>query len=150
MATSRFQNLRAALKTVLVARLTTDGVTGVDVFEYEPRGDVVREDMIWFGRITVDQEPLTMGGTGHGISETLNVDFHIRAPRNGADQETASEAEQRAEQILSVVENALRHAPSVSSTVMSAEVDSFESIPDYDEAGAIGTIEGTITCLANL
>ena len=49
-----------------------------------------------------------------------------------------------------VVENALRHAPSVSSTVMSAEVDSFESIPDYDEAGAIGTIEGTITCLANL
>ena len=52
MSTSKFQDIRASLKTVIEARLTSDSVTGVDVFAYPPVGDVAREDMVWFGRIS--------------------------------------------------------------------------------------------------
>lgn len=150
MGTSTFQNLRAALATLITARFTTDAVTGVTVFQYPPSGTQAREDMVWFGRITVDQEPLTMGGTGRGVDELLTVDFRIAAPRNGGTQTEAAAAETRAETILASVENAVRADSTVGGTVMFAEVDTFESTPTFDELGFVGVIEGTISCQANL
>lgn len=150
MASSKFQDIRAAFKTLVDARLTTQSVTGVEVFKTQPMGNVTREDMIWLGRISVDQEPLTMGGTGRQVAEDLELAFSVRAPRSGSSQDEAAEGEARAEVLLSVIENALRADSTVGGTVMFAQVESFESIPDYDEAGFIGTIEGTITCQANL
>lgn len=150
MSTSKFQDIRASLKTLVDSRLTTDGVTGVDVFAYPPVGDVAREDMVWFGRIASDQGPLTMGGTGRGVAETLDVDFHIRAPYHGSDVATQGAADGRAETILASVENALRADSTVGGAVMFAEVTAFESIPDNDADGPIGTVEGTISVEVNL
>lgn len=148
--TSRFRVLRAALKTAVVAQLVTDGTTSVDVFAYQPTGNVTREDMVWFGRITVEQDGLTMGGTGRQVGETISVDVSVRAPVVGADQDDAAVAETRAETIFKSVENALRNDPDVASTVMFTEVDGFESVPDYDESGAVGTIEATIVGMSNV
>lgn len=150
MSSSKFQDLRAALKTAVAARLTTDGVTDVDVFEYAPMQNATREDQIWFGRIRVEQEPLTMGGAGRAVGETISIDVSVRAPRSGADQDDMKAAEQRAEAMWASVENALRADPDVSSTVMFTDIDSFESIPDYDADGAVGTIEATIVGMSNI
>jgi len=150
MATSKFQNLRAALVTAISARLATDGVSDVEVFEYMPMGNATREDQIWLGRISVEQEPLSMGGTGRQVGETIRIDVSVRAPRYGSDQDDMKAAEQRAEAMWGSVENALRNDSSVSSTVMFTDIDSFESIPDYDEHGAIGIIEATIVGMSNI
>lgn len=148
--TSKFQDVRAALKTLITTRFTTDGVTGVDVFEYPPMGNTTREDMVWVGRIQVEQEGLTMGGTGRQVGETITIDLSVRAPRSGADQDDMKLAEQRAEAIWASVENAIRNGSTVSSTVMFTEIDAFESIPDYDGEGAIGTIEATVIAMSNI
>ena len=151
MSTSSFQNVRAALAALIVARLTTDAVTGVTVFEYRPMGDIAtREDMVWIDRVRIDQEPLSMGGPSRLVDETVTLDLSVRAPRVGADQDDMKLAEQRAELIWASIETALRNSSSVSSTVMFADIEAFESIPDYDELGAIGTIEATVTAVANL
>lgn len=150
MATSKFQDIRAALKTLITTRFTTDSITSVDVFEYRPMGNATREDQVWFDRIRVDQEPLSMGGTSRLIAETITIDLVVTAPRVGADQDDAKLAEQRAEAIWASIENALRNGSTVSSTVMFTDIDTFESILDYDELGAVGVIEASIVAEANL
>lgn len=150
MSTSKFQDVRAALKSLITARFTTDAITNVDVFEYQPMGNATREDQVWIGRVRVDQEGLTMGGTGRIVGETITLDLSVRAPRFGADQDDMKLAEQRAEAIWASIENAIRNGATVSSTVMFTEIDSFESVPDYDEQGAIGVIEAVIVAEANI
>ena len=150
MSTSKFQDVRAALKTLITTRFTTDGISDVDVFEYPPMGNTTREDQVWFGRISVEQEGLTMGGTSRVVGETIVLDVSVRAPRMGADQDDMKLAEQRAEAIWASIENAVRNDSSVSSNVMFTEIDSFESIPDYDEQGAVGTVEASIVAMSNV
>jgi hypothetical protein len=150
MATSRFQNIRGAFVTLVNARFTTDGITDVDVYGYPPVGNVTREDMVWLERIRSDQEPLSMGGAARQVDEELEVDLQVRAPRMGSDVDTSGEAEARAEAILASIENALRADGTIGGTVLFAELASFESIPDNDADGPIGTIEATITCQANI
>lgn len=150
MATSTFQNARAALKALIVSRLTTDGTTSVDVFEYRPMGNATREDMVWIDRIRVEQDVIAMGGTSRVVGETLTIDVAVRAPVAGADQQDAAAAEQRAELIWASVENAVRAGPTISGTVMHADIEAFEMIPDYDEQGAIGSIDATIILEANI
>jgi hypothetical protein len=147
---SKFQDLRAALKTAVVAQLATDTVSDVDVFEYAPMGNATREDQIWFGRIQVEQENLTMGGTGRVVGETITIDVSVRAPRSGSDQQDMSLAEQRAEQMWGSVETAVRSNATLLASIMDVQVDSFESIPDYDADGAIGTIEASIVGQSNI
>jgi len=150
LASSTFEIVRSALAALIVARLTADGVTDVVVGEYEPRGNVTREDRVWIGRARIDQEPLTMGGTSRLVAETVSLDVHVRAPRSGADEDDQKLAEQRAELIFKSVEDGLRADPTVGGTLMFAQVESFESTPDYDESGAIGSIEAVVTAEANL
>lgn len=150
MSTSKFQDVRAALKTLITTRFTTDGISDVEVFEYPPMGDATREDQVWFGRISVEQEGLTMGGTSRVVGETLVLDVSVRAPRSGADQDDMKLAEQRAEAIWASVENAVRNDSSVDSNVMFTEIVSFESIPDYDGQGAIGTVVASIVAMSNI
>jgi hypothetical protein len=150
VSSSKFQDLRAALKTAVVAQLATDTVDDVDVFEYAPVGNATREDQVWFGRITVDQENLTMGGTGRVVGETISVDVSVRAPRVGSDQQDMSLAEQRAETIWGSVESAVRSNATLLASIMDVQIDSFESIPDYDEQGAIGVIEASIVGMSNI
>jgi len=150
MASSVFQNVRAALAALIVARLATDGTTDVTVSEYEPRGEVSREDRVWISRIRIDQEPLAMGGVSRKVAETVSIDLSVWAPRSGADLDDQKLAEQRAELIFASVENAVRADNTVSGTVMFADIESFESVPDYTEAGAEGRITAVITAEANL
>jgi hypothetical protein len=91
-----------------------------------------------------------MGGAARQVDEELEVDLQIRAPRMGSDVDTSGEAEARAEAILASIENALRADGTIGGTVLFAELASFESIPDNDADGPIGTIEATITCQANI
>jgi hypothetical protein len=147
---SKFQDLRAALKTAVVAQLTTDAVSDVDVFEYAPMGNATREDQIWFGRIQVEQENLTMGGTGRVVGEIISVDVSVRAPRSGSDQDDMKLAEQRAETMWGSVETAVRSNATLLASIMDVQIDSFESIPDYDADGAIGTIEASIVGQSNI
>lgn len=150
MATSRFQDLRTALVTRIIARLAADAVTGVRVLEYGPTGDTVREDLVWIGRIQVDQEPLSMGGASRMVDETLSLELHVRTPRHGASQADMKKAEERSETVWASIENDLRASSSVGGAVMFIEVDSFESDPTFDELGAVGVIDATVTASANI
>jgi hypothetical protein len=151
MATSKFQDIRAAFKSLITARFATDAVTGVVVTHYPPMGNVTRQDRVWVGNIQVEQEPLSMGGTGRRVAETLTINLSVRAPNaTGTDDTTYGEAEARAEAIFASIETALRNDSTVGGTVMFAQVESFESIPDNDGDGPIGVIEAVVTAEANL
>lgn len=150
MATSKFQDLRAALVSAINSRLTSQGVTGVTVTQFPPLGDVAFEDRIYLGRIRVDQEPLTMGGTARLVDEDIEVDLFIEAVKPGGDVTDMSEMEQRAEVMLGVVENALRADSDVGSTVLFGELASFELIPVTGDGRVGVTIEAVISAMSNI
>ena len=151
MSTSKFQDVRAAFAALITARFIVDGVEDVSVWEYEPRpATVTREDQVWVGRIRVDQEPLSMGGANRKVDETLTIDLAVRAPRSGADLDDQKLAEQRAETIFASVENAVRADGTVGGSVMFIQVDSFESVPMFDDLGAVGLIDAVFTAEANI
>lgn len=150
MATSRFQNLRAALASDISDQLTTDGVSGVTVTEYPPLGDYVREDRIYLAEIRGEQEPFTQGASGFR-AETLEVDLVVYAPVHGGTVDEMKDAESRAETLFASVENAVRGDVTVSSTVFNIELDSFtSSIENIDEHGPVGFIEATLTAEAHI
>ena len=150
MASSKFQDLRAALVTAITARLTTQSITGVVVTAFPPLGDAAVSDRIYMGRIRVTQEPLTMGGTGRQVGEDIEVDLFVEAPVRGGDNDDLSVAESRAETILSAVENALRADSDVNSTLMFAEVSTFEVIPNVTSEWVGVTVEAVVTGQANI
>ena len=91
-----------------------------------------------------------MGGTGRVVGETISVDVSVRAPRSGSDQQDMAAAEQRAETMWGSVETAVRSNATLLASIMDVQIDSFESIPDYDADGAIGTIEASIVGQSNI
>jgi hypothetical protein len=150
VASSKFQDLRAALVTAINTRLTTQSITGVIVTAFPPLGDAALSDRIYMGRIRVNQEPLTMGGTGRAVGEDIEVDLFVEAPHRGGDNDDLTTAEARAETILSAVENALRTDSDVGNTLMFAEVDNFEVVPNVTAEWVGVTIEAVITGQANI
>lgn len=150
MTTSRFQNLRVALQTQIVARLATDATTGVTVSAYPPLGDYAKVDRVWIGEIRGRQEPYTYSGTGSRM-ETLEVDLRVYAPTYGGSADEQLEAESRAELIFASVENTLRADITVSSTVYNVELDSFTSqVGMIDDQGPAGYIEAVILAEAHI
>lgn len=150
MATSRFQNLRAALVTAIVNRLSTDAVTGVTVTQYPPLGDYARVDRVFLTEIRARQEPYTQGASGSRMEE-LEVDFIVQAPTFGGTVEEHSDGEARAELILASVETAVRNDITVSATVFNIELESFtSSIAHIDDHGPYGFVEGTLVAEAHL
>lgn len=150
MATSRFQNLRAALASDIGDQLSTDGVTDVTVTEYPPLGDYAREDRVYLTEIRARQEPYTQGSSGVRMEE-LEIDFVIEAPILGGTVEEYQDGETRAETILGSVETAVRNDITVSSTVFNIELDSFtSSIAHLDELGPFGWVEGTFVAEAHI
>ena len=151
MATSRFQNLRAAITTAITSRLTTDGVSGVTVTQYPPLGDYAREDRVFLTEIRSRQEPMTQGGTSGKRLEELEVDFIIQTPVHGGSVEEYADGETRAETILASVETAVRNDPTVSATVFNIELAEFtSSIQHLDEDGPYGWVEGTFEAEAHI
>ncbi len=148
MATSRLRATRTGLVTAITNQLTTDGVTGVTVTAYIPTStEATREDRVWFDNISLSQQHMVMGG---GREETLTVTGQIRAFKAGGSVTEQGEAEDRAEDILASVENAIRTDPDIASAVFHGQLVSAESSPDFDETGAIGRIEFTLSVEAHL
>jgi hypothetical protein len=150
MASSKWQDLRAALVTAITARLTTQSITGVIVTAFPPLGDAAISDRVYMGRIRVTQEPLTMGGTGRQVGEDIEVDVFVEAPHRGGDNDDLTTAESRAETIFSAVENALRTDSDVNNTLMFAEVTSFEIVPNVTAEWVGVTVEAVITGQSNI
>jgi hypothetical protein len=147
---SKFQDVRTALVTQIVARLASQSITGVKVTDFPPLGEVAFDDRIYLGRIRVDQEPLGMGGANRLVDEDITVELFVVASKPGGDNDDMKACEERAETIFSAVENGLRASSSVSSTVMFAEVAAFESVP-FASDGRVGVIiEATVTATANV
>lgn len=150
MATSVFQNIRAALATAIASQLATDLITGVTVTQYPPLGEVTLVDRVWMDEISFDQEPLAMGGSSRKVSEDLSVEVKIRAIKPGGDLDDLALMEVRAEAILASVESALRADSDVNSTVMFAELESGSSKPFALDQQVGVLIEAVIHAEANL
>lgn len=150
MASSKFQDLRAALVTAINARLVTQSITNVIVTQFPSLGESVISDRIFLGRIRVNQEPLSMGGASRQVAEDIEIDLFVEAWAAGGDLDDLSAAEARAETLLSAVENALRADSDVGGTLMFAELSSFEvvPVPTADRVGV--TVEAVITGQANI
>jgi hypothetical protein len=150
VSSSKFQDIRTALVTLINARLTTQSITGVVVTDFPPLGEVSFDDRIYLGRIRVDQEPLGMGGASRLVDEEIEVELFVVASKPGGDNDDMKLCEERAEVIFSAVENGLRASSSVSSTVMFADVAAFESVPFASDNRVGVMIEATVTATANL
>lgn len=142
MATSSFQNVRAALLTLI------SPISDCVITAYPPQGDELTvEDRVWISEIRVRQEKLAFGGAR---DEDLELDLVVYAPRFGFGQQESGEAEQRAEVILAAIEADLRSDPTIGGTVMTSDIDSFTSTWSAHESGPIAVVELTITAEANL
>jgi hypothetical protein len=146
MATSVFQNVRAALVALIGAP------SNVVVSQYPPYGNEwTVEDRIWVAGIRASQAKLSMGGSSGARTEDLEIDVVIYAPRFGGSQDEWAEAEVRAEAILAVIEAAVRNDDTIGGSVLDADVAEIESRIDMShEGGPVGFIELTITATANL
>ena len=150
MATT-LATLRSNLKTQIVAQLSTDGVTGVGVFEFPPGDEAPPTDMIFFGDITIEQDHLTMGGPGvEKRRELLRVDGFVFAHKPGAGDTIAASAEDRALTIFASVESKLRSDPTISSAVFHAELGDIDSRPGVDTEGRYTVLEFTIDAQSHL
>jgi hypothetical protein len=150
VSSSKFQDIRTALISLINTRLSTQSITGVVVTDFPPLGDVAFDDRIYLGRIRVDQEPLGMGGADRLVDEDITVELFVVASKPGGDNDDMKACEERAETIFSAVENGLRASSSVSSTVMFAEVAAFESVPFASENRVGVMIEATVTAIATV
>lgn len=146
MATSKFQDVRAALVTLI------SPITNCVITQYPPYGDeFTREDRVWIGRIRSEQVPLSMGGVSGIRDEDLEITLMIYVPRDGAGQDDWAAAETRAEAILAAIEADLKSGPTIGGTVMTSDLAAFESSVDtIDDRGPICQLEVTITAEANL
>lgn len=148
MATSRFEAAREALSTAIVTRLTTDSVAGVSVHKYRPP-TLDREAVVWIGDISGEQEPYTQGPDGTRLEE-MEIDVQVRCPTHGSSTDEFETVEQKAEAVMASIENLCRLNPTLSAALFNVEFAAFETNHTYDDEGAVGVVEITITAEAHL
>ena len=145
MASSKFQDVRAALLTLI------SPITDVTISAYPPVGNEwTREDRVWLAGIRVDQEPLSMGGANRQVAEDLELTLIIFVPRVGGSGDEWADTEARAEVILAAIESDIRADATVGGTVMFADIASFEYDFTSDDLGPRLLMEVTVTAQANL
>lgn len=120
MATTTITAMRAALIALLQARA---GLSGVQIGYGMPTGALQREHIL-LGLVEASQEYRAIGTTRKFEDYTVTV--HIGVVREGTNQQAADE---RALALLAEVEGALRTDPTVSNTVMTAEVSRYRLEP---------------------
>lgn len=147
MATSRFENLRAALATLITTQLASDAITGVQVWKYQPTTKE-RVDVLWLGDISGEQEPYTQSGGFR--QETIEIDVAIRCPTFGDTPAEFATVEQRAEAVMASVEKAVRNDMTVGSTVYNIEFSAYETNHTFDDQGAVGVVEITLVAEAHI
>jgi hypothetical protein len=143
MATSQFQNLRAALITLI------SPIADCVISAYPPYGNEwTREDRVWLAAIRSEQSKLAFGGAR---AEDLTVTLIIYVPRYGGSGDDLAVVEERAEVILAAIESDIRTDDTIGGSVMNADIDSFESETVMsDTFGPLAVMEVTITAEANL
>lgn len=149
MATSRFENLRAALASAFTTQLASDSVTGVTVRKYRPVTRD-REAQVWVGNIRGEQEPYTQGGADGTRAEEMEVDVIVACPTHGSSVEEFETVEQKAEAVMASIETAVRSDITVGSTVFNIEFAAYETNHTLDDQGAWGIVEITLTAEAHL
>jgi hypothetical protein len=120
MATTTITAMRTALLALLQARA---GLAGVQLGYGMPPGALQREHMLlWL--VEASQEYRALGTTRK--FEDYTVTMHIGVVREGTNQKAADE---RALALMADVEAALRTDPTVSGTVLTAEVARYRLEP---------------------
>lgn len=147
MATSTVATLRSNLATQITSRLTTDGITGVQVNEFPPGDDMPSSDALFLGTIRVTQINHTFGGSRE---EELTAEGFIWVVAPGAGDTNAAVAEDRAVAIFASVENELRADPTVNGAVFDSEVDGFDSDPMIHERGRATLLKFEIGAVAHI
>ena len=112
--------MRSALVTLLSNRT---GLAGVQIGYGMPPGALQREHML-LGIVDASQEYRAIGTTRK--FEDYTVTLHIGVVREGTNQQAADE---RALALLAQVEAALRDDPTVSGTVLTAEIGRYRMEP---------------------
>lgn len=112
--------MRAALVALLQARA---GLAGVQIGYGMPSGALQREHML-LGTVDASQEYRAIGTTRK--YEDYTATLHISVTREGTNQQAADE---RALALLAQVEAALRSDPTVSGTVLTAEIGRYRMEP---------------------
>ena len=125
MATTTITAMRAALVTLLQAR---GGLSGVQIGYGMPPGALQREHIL-MGLVEATQEYRALGTARKFEDYTVTV--HISVMREGTDQQATDE---RALVLLAEVEAALRADPTVSGTVLTAEVGRYRLEPLASES----------------
>lgn len=116
--------MRAALVALLSAR---GGLSGVQIGYGMPPGALQREHIL-LGLVDASQEYRALGTARKFEDYTATV--HIGVMREGTDQQAADE---RALALLAEVEATLRTDPTVSGTVLTAEVGNYRLEPLANE-----------------
>jgi hypothetical protein len=120
VATTTITAMRAALLALLQAR---PALAGVQLGYGMPTGALQREHML-LGLVDATQEYRALGTTRK--FEDYAVTMHIGVMREGTDQQAADE---RALALMAEVEAVLRADPTVSNTVLTAQVDRYRLEP---------------------
>ena len=147
MATSPVYTLRTNLKTQIIARLTTDGISGVSVFAYPPGDEAPQTDLIYLEDDDPTQTNLVFGGSRE---ETINLEGVVWVMKPGAGDTVAGAAEQRCLAIAASIENELRDDPTVNSAVFNAEYENGRGTPGVNPDGRTHLKRFTITAEAHL
>lgn len=120
MATSTITNMRAALIALLSARA---GLDGVQIGYGMPSGALQREHIL-LGPVDGTQEYAAIGTVRK--FEDYTVSLYISVTREGQQQQTADE---RCMSLFAEVEAALRTDPTVTNTVLTAQVSRYRLEP---------------------
>jgi hypothetical protein len=147
MGTSTLEEFRSEVKADIVARLATDSVTGVSVFEFPPGDEAPDTDVLFLGTIRTTQDHLVFGGARE---ERLTAEVIVFVLTPGAGDVVAAVSEDRAQTILASVENALRGDPGVSSSVFHAQIVSTDCENGVTPEGRFCQLTVTIEAEAHL
>lgn len=142
---TKFQDVRAALKTAITAQLTDDGVDA-EYSNHPPLGDHVGEDRVYLGEVRFAQEPYT----GGFYEESIEVDLFVDAWVSGGTNDEADEAEAAAETIFDSILETLRTDITIGSTVFNVELGGSESKVIPVDQWVVGRVEATLEIEAHI
>jgi len=150
MATSKVGAVRSALKTLIEARLVTDGITAVDVRKFPPVNDAnTTEDRIFLDVAEVSQEHHTFQS---GRAEEIALSGKVTVMRSGSSEAEQQATETRALLLLGSIENGVRADPEASSSVFHVEIVDYTVTPQLvvNNQGVATEIEFELSVIAHI
>lgn len=143
---SQIPTVRSKVAAQWAAQLATDGVTGVDVREFDPHDEDTLVDRAWILRVSANQDQASFGRR----TEDVTVDGMIRVTRAGAGDTKAAESEDRAFTILASLETSLVSDFTVDSAGIFGQISQIDSTLEVTPSGMTCVVEFTVDVDVNL